>query len=48
MGADLYWQAGDVFKWGKSNNDGHAVYPGDENWQCMVVGHGKEVKAKAA
>ncbi|TID24510.1 glycoside hydrolase family protein [Venturia nashicola] len=46
MAGDLYWQAGETLSYGKSHDDGNTVYPGDENWKCMVVEHGAEVKAK--
>jgi mannan endo-1,4-beta-mannosidase len=45
MAGDLYWQAGDTLSFGKTHDDGNTVYPGTENWKCLVQEHRAEVKS---
>ncbi|KAL5049069.1 hypothetical protein BDW71DRAFT_165319 [Aspergillus fruticulosus] len=39
IAADLYWQFGDKLSGGLSPNDGHTLYYGSEQFECLVTEH---------
>lgn len=45
IAADAFWQWGDNFSWGSAHNDGHTIYYGDSDWQCLVVNHVADIEA---
>jgi mannan endo-1,4-beta-mannosidase len=36
VAGDMYWQYGDTFSWGKSNDDGYALYWGSAEFTTLV------------
>ncbi|KAL3425697.1 fungal cellulose binding domain-containing protein [Phlyctema vagabunda] len=47
IAGDLYWQYGDTFSWGQSNDDGHAIYYGTDLYTTLVTNHAAAMNAKA-
>ncbi|KAM3067307.1 hypothetical protein ACMFMG_005331 [Clarireedia jacksonii] len=47
VAGDLYWQYGDTFSWGKSNDDGYAIYYGSAEYTQLVTNHAAAMNAKA-
>lgn len=37
VAGDLYWQYGDTLSTGKSPDDGHTIYYGTSEFQCLVT-----------
>ncbi|KAF4631109.1 hypothetical protein G7Y89_g7031 [Cudoniella acicularis] len=44
---DMYWQYGDTFSWGKSSDDGYALYWGTAEYTTLVTNHAAAMQAKA-
>lgn len=46
MASDLFWQWGDSLSWGgQSHDDGHTIYYGSTDWECLVQDHVDAIEA---
>ncbi|KAH6683872.1 glycoside hydrolase superfamily [Halenospora varia] len=44
--ADMYWQYGDTFSWGKTHDDGYSLYWGTAEYATLVEAHAAAMLAK--
>ncbi|KAJ2901936.1 putative mannan endo-1,4-beta-mannosidase F [Zalerion maritima] len=47
IAGDSFWQWGDTLSYGQSHDDGHTIFYGSDDWECLVEDHVAYIEASS-